>query len=1052
MKPITPMTVDKTLAQEPADPATHAAQKTAATVDAEVALWLPALGCYIEPALAAIRQQLPSGLPAIDYVALEPQLRTQLGGLLLLHAKRTLVLELNVARLLGTLRGDTPEQRFSDFLGRYSSRKEAWTALEQEYPVLAERLQLEQQRFIANITEVLACLTRDWAAIVEEFPGARGCTHLVALAGGMSDGHRGGHSVMRLGFAKRLAGTTSAPESAESLAGDAPAESFVLMFKPKDLSVDRHFQALLQRCNAAAQRGELSLRKLQHGRPAESLGEEFPALYEQRILPRRGYGWVEYLAAADCADQAAVARFYVRQGGFLALLHVLQGTDLHYENIIACGEHPVLVDLETLFHHPFRPRSYDHDAGARTEQLLDDSVLRTGLLPGRAWGGAAQPGINIGGLGNEDGQAVPQATTGFVASGTDEMKLAVKQTFMPKARNLPRVRDQIAPAAQYVEEIVAGFEAMLRFICSQRSSWLSTAADSPLMMFAADEVRHIVRATTVYAKLLAAATHPDFLRSAKAHEELLLLLAESDAQVPAAVVQAELADLRCGDVPFFTTRPGSRDLWDGQGGCHGDYFPADCLTTVRSRLAALTGEQLERQIFLVRAALSASAFGTRVSAAAASIAKPTPLPAAAVNSAGQRAREHALNLGERLLRGAIHGPQDATWIGMKFSGETACEVAPVDAHLYDGQAGIALYLAYLGTALYEPKFSELAAAAAQRVHRSVLAAKDGSECGGFIGLPSQLYALSHAAAVLDEPRLVRGLAPALAKLQAAAQGEAPVASDVIYGAAGAVLALLSLHSVSGDDAALAAAAQFGRRLLKDAVPCAGGLAWPSHAAATPLLGFAHGTAGVYCALTRLAAAVTAQGGFGSLAHDCLRAAAAALVHERAHFDKTEQNWPDLRCGTESARFMRTWCHGAPGVLLSRVAAHAKAPGAAATPLAMPPAVVDEIEAAVRTTLSTEAAEHSLCHGEVGNLLIVAQAAAVLQRRTWQEQLQARLHRLLLSLNAAPPRCGFAFPDAAPSLMTGMSGVGYGLLSLAGAPGEFPNVLALAPPLAKKRLT
>ena len=57
------------------------------------------------------------------------------------------------------------------------------------------------------------------------------------------------------------------------------------------------------------------------------------------------------------------------------------------------------------------------------------------------------------------------------------MKLAVKQTFMPKARNLPRVRDQIAPAAQYVEEIVAGFEAMLRLICSQRSSWLSTAAN-----------------------------------------------------------------------------------------------------------------------------------------------------------------------------------------------------------------------------------------------------------------------------------------------------------------------------------------------------------------------------------------------------------------------------------------------------------------------------------------------------------------------------------------------------------------------------------------------
>lgn len=1041
MKPMKPMTIEPALGPKSAEPALHAEQAAdAATVEADVALWLPALSGYIEPALAAIQEQLPSSSlatkPVIDYAALEPALRVQLGGLLLLHAKRTLVLELNVARLLGTLHGDTPEQRFIDFLRRYSSRQQAWTALLEEYPILSERLQLEQQRFIANITEVLTCLTRDWAVIVDEFPGARGCTHLISLTGGMSDGHRGGHSVMRLGFADR------------STDRDALTESFVLMFKPKDLSVDRHFQELLRRCNAAAQRGELSLRTLQHGRPAATLGEEFPALYEQRLLPRSGYGWVEYLTAADCADHAAVARFYVRQGGFLALLHVLQGTDLHYENIIACGEHPVLVDLETLFHHPFRPRSYDSDAGARTEQRLDDSVLRTGLLPGRAWGGAAQPGINIGGLGNEDGQAVPQATAGFVASGTDEMKLAVKQSFMPKARNLPRVRDQIAPAAQYVEEIVAGFEAMLRFICSQRSSWLSAAPDSPLVMFAGDEVRHIVRATTVYAKLLAAATHPDFLRSRKAYEDLLLLLAESDAHVPAAIVQAELAELRCGDVPFFTTRPGSRDLWDGQGGCHADYFPADCLTTVRRRLTALTADELERQIFLVRAALSASAFGTKGSAAAVSISRPAPIPTSAkACTVSQLAREHAFHLGERLLRCAIHGTQDATWLGMKFSGEAACEVAPVDAHLYDGQAGIVLFLAYLGTALGERKFSELAAAAAQRVHDSVLTAGSGSECGGFIGLPSQLYALSHVAAVLGEPRLVRGLSPALAKLQAVAQGEAPVASDVIYGAAGAVLALLSLHAVSGDDAALSAAAQFGRRLLNDAIPCAGGLAWPSHAAATPLLGFAHGTAGIYCALTRLAAAVTAQGGFGPLAHDCLRAASAALAHERAHFDKTEQNWPDLRSGREPARFMRTFCHGAPGVLLSRVAAHAKAPGAVTTPLPMPSAVADEIEAAAKTTLATEAAEHSLCHGEVGNLLILAQAATVLQRRTWQEELQARLHRLLLSLNAAPPRCGFAFPDAAPSLMTGISGVGYGLLALAGAPGEFPSVLALAPPLA-----
>ncbi|NEE32664.1 DUF4135 domain-containing protein, partial [Streptomyces sp. SID7982] len=70
-------------------------------------------------------------------------------------------------------------------------------------------------------------------------------------------------------------------------------------------------------------------------------------------------------------------QFYRRQGALLALLHALDGTDLHHENLIACGPHPVLVDVETLFHPPLGPaRSADPAARA-----LHDSVHRVGLLP-----------------------------------------------------------------------------------------------------------------------------------------------------------------------------------------------------------------------------------------------------------------------------------------------------------------------------------------------------------------------------------------------------------------------------------------------------------------------------------------------------------------------------------------------------------------------------------------------------------------------------------------------------------------------------------------------
>ena len=43
-----------------------------------------------------------------------------------------------------------------------------------------------------------------------------------------------------------------------------------------------------------------------------------------------------------------MVRFYRRQGALLALLYALEATDFHAENLIASGEFPVLIDLETF--------------------------------------------------------------------------------------------------------------------------------------------------------------------------------------------------------------------------------------------------------------------------------------------------------------------------------------------------------------------------------------------------------------------------------------------------------------------------------------------------------------------------------------------------------------------------------------------------------------------------------------------------------------------------------------------------------------------------------
>jgi hypothetical protein len=71
-----------------------------------------------------------------------------------------------------------------------------------------------------------------------------------------------------------------------------------------------------------------------------------------------------------------------RQGVYLAILYALEATDFHHENLIAVGEHPILLDLEALFH----PRVGGMDL-KQADQLANStpaySVYGIGLLPQR---------------------------------------------------------------------------------------------------------------------------------------------------------------------------------------------------------------------------------------------------------------------------------------------------------------------------------------------------------------------------------------------------------------------------------------------------------------------------------------------------------------------------------------------------------------------------------------------------------------------------------------------------------------------------------------------
>jgi class II lanthipeptide synthase len=144
--------------------------------------------------------------------------------------------------------------------------------------------------------------------------------------------------------------------------------------------------------------------------------------------------------------------------------------------------------------------------------------------------------------------------------------------------------------------------------------------------------------------------------------------------------------------------------------------------------------------------------------------------------------------------------------------------------------------------------------------------------------------------------------------------------DLMSGYAGAIVTLVVLHAVLGDFQLLDSAVRFGDELIKMADKSDGRYSWQSSAVRSyhNLTGFSHGAAGAGYALLEL---------YEATGTDAYRKAAlCAFAYERSHFQTSESNWPDFRRDADSRRPRRFpclsfWCHGAPGISLSRLRAY-----------------------------------------------------------------------------------------------------------------------------------
>lgn len=847
-----------------------------------------------------------------------------------------------------------------EFLSATHSRLER---ICRDYPVLARLLSIVIERWVENTATVIIRFATDRVKLACVLNQGEPLGRLSRATAGLSDFHRGNQTVCRLECESGL----------------------TVIYKPRDTRLEEAFSHFVAWLN-------------QHNCPVQ--------LCAPAVLSRDGYGWSEYIPAQPPECLTTLAE---RCGALLFVMHLLDGTDAHHENVVISGNDPVLVDGETLF-SPRASTEFDVFNRQLTRSLYWKSALKCGFLP--EWTSEAN--------GRSYDLSIFSQHSAFRSLVLGE--------------DCGDVQEHLADR---VRSIIRGFERLYHFVRGNKRQILSDGG--PLESFPRLPVRFIFRPTAKYVSLLSRCCYPEFLLSGLARSievEVLSRTFRTCERRPRLwnILKDEINQLEDYDVPYFYASTSDTDLPTSHGIIE-DAFEQSGYDHVRSNVNGLSNEDLAFQKRVVQGSFDAF---TAVQIHTSDETMDAHVDRADYDEMSNQAMvAKAVEIGDLLVRHAISGEDgQVTWLGLApLSNTDRHLLQPLNCDLYSGTSGVALFLAVLYRVTGKSSYAECSLGAMRWLRQCL---DDQSAFREFVrqmrpgmadGIGGIIYALAHIGRLLDSHREL-DTANAIARYAAPSVLHCDGGFGILSGAAGACLAMLTLHDVTGDSTPMRIADEFASFLCDNAeVETGNGYRiWNDPIARKPITGFGHGAAGIAYSLLRI---YDRNGDQRYLAFG-----EEALKYENSLYCERTNAWPDFRIfhGSKPAGPMVAWCHGPAGIGMAR---------AATLNVLDSQAVRRDIDSAIRaiTKRGIGNADY-LCCGNMGRLLILDD----LSRRLSRPELGVWVRDQATQLNFTASRSGYRLPSRVrnaycPGLFQGLSGIGYGFLKLA-TPDSIPSLLEL----------
>lgn len=724
---------------------------------------------------------------------------------------------------------------------------------------------------------------------------------------------------------------------------------------------------------------------------SEIAAETGIGLKTPRVLDCGDYFWMEFIEHLPVTNTDELSGYYTECGALLAIVFLLGGTDFHFENIIAHGKHPVLIDLECLF-------------GATSEmQEGIFGVNNTGLVPANIYLGEQDAPIDNSGFGAWGRQVSGINRWAWANAGTDALRLEKQKGIFTADKNQPVYDGNAVSPQNYLAEITGGFKRACNWFITNKN-----VLDTPGFAFGNFKnkpMRVIMRYTMNYLFIIENSLNADALLSEDTRrQEIYRSLNEFPTatlllpQTKALVNDAEFEAIKRMNVPLFTGNTSKLHIRESGDCPEWAFFETTPYQFTLNRIKNFDAGKMEQQVSLIT-----SAFVARYGKVQINRAMQTDKNLIKYGKASILNETRLIASGIALS--AIKNNNTFSWNGYTADAGNKLVLGQLSPMLYDGSLGIACFLNSVDGDANKQLIDTIIAAEVKRACKTNMGISFAS------GMAGLLYTLVKTHRT-DNDNLQTAIN--LAQFVGPADIKKDTKYDIMAGSAGLLLSLAALYKASHSADVLELMVTIAHHLLQGRVmdSASRSLTWRSEQFDRPLTGFSHGASGIACALLTLFDITGIE--------KYKQAFYQALQFENYYRNAERTNWCDLRKTGYDCK--TAWCHGAPGIGLARLHAYL---------ILKDEGLLRDVETAIITTKKHLLSDTDFyCCGNTGRIDFLIEAALVLGRPAL---LQDARKALVALINRKNNRGWYQTYDVEnvgmenPSLFRGTAGIGYTLL-------------------------